>query len=237
MLPRASGPGSAATETSLDRMLEPLRARGRGGETIRLEVLPGWTGRALDSREAASDGEGGSGEEMLRGLVEALGQVGRQVEQLRQSGQQQTASVDSNTQAILQNASGGGSSTTRAIGKAASGILRGGLGLAPLVSGLTRLFGGGSEEAPASLNYFAPQRPVRIEGGTLESDPYAIQAVSYGQDGLPRGTTPGTALPPITIQVQAIDSQSFLDHKESIARAVREAILSSHSLRDVMAEL
>jgi hypothetical protein len=41
----------------------------------------------------------------------------------------------------------------------------------------------------------------------------------------------------ITIQVQTIDSKSFLDHKDEIAGAVREAMLSMHSLNDMVGEL
>jgi hypothetical protein len=44
-------------------------------------------------------------------------------------------------------------------------------------------------------------------------------------------------MPPIQITVQAMDSRSFLDHSDDIARAVREAMLHSHSLNDVVGEL
>jgi hypothetical protein len=43
--------------------------------------------------------------------------------------------------------------------------------------------------------------------------------------------------PQITIQVQAIDSRSFQDHSAEIAQAVREAMLNSHALNDVVNEL
>ena len=49
-------------------------------------------------------------------------------------------------------------------------------------------------------------------------------------------TAPGYA-PAVTVQVQAIDSRSFLDHSDEIARAVREAILNSHALGSVVSEL
>lgn len=52
------------------------------------------------------------------------------------------------------------------------------------------------------------------------------------------GNTRGTSLAPqITVQVQAMDSRSFLDHSEDIARAVREAMLNSHGINDVITEL
>jgi 2C-methyl-D-erythritol 2,4-cyclodiphosphate synthase len=43
--------------------------------------------------------------------------------------------------------------------------------------------------------------------------------------------------PSITVQVNAMDSRSFLDHSDDIAHAVREAILSAHTLTDVVSEL
>jgi hypothetical protein len=46
-----------------------------------------------------------------------------------------------------------------------------------------------------------------------------------------------TAAPAITINVNAMDSKSFLDHSDEIARAVREAMLNSHALNDVVSEL
>jgi hypothetical protein len=34
-----------------------------------------------------------------------------------------------------------------------------------------------------------------------------------------------------------MDSRSFMDHSDEIARAVREALLNAHSLGDVVSEL
>jgi hypothetical protein len=39
------------------------------------------------------------------------------------------------------------------------------------------------------------------------------------------------------VQVQAIDSQSFLDHSDEIARAVRQAMLNMNSINDVVTDL
>jgi hypothetical protein len=38
------------------------------------------------------------------------------------------------------------------------------------------------------------------------------------------------------VQVQAMDSQSFLDHSSDIAQAVRQAMLQSSVLNDVVRE-
>ncbi len=41
----------------------------------------------------------------------------------------------------------------------------------------------------------------------------------------------------ITVNVQAMDSQSFLDHSNEIAQAVRAAMLNSNSINDVVNNL
>jgi hypothetical protein len=45
-----------------------------------------------------------------------------------------------------------------------------------------------------------------------------------------------SAAPQVTVQVNAMDSRSFLDNSDQIARAVREAILNSRALADVVGE-
>jgi len=47
----------------------------------------------------------------------------------------------------------------------------------------------------------------------------------------------GAAGSNVIVQVNAMDSRSFLDHKDEIAQAVREAVLHSHCLNDVLSEL
>ena len=41
----------------------------------------------------------------------------------------------------------------------------------------------------------------------------------------------------MTVNVQAIDSRSFLDYSDAIAAAVKKAMLDSNSLNDVVSEL
>ncbi len=53
----------------------------------------------------------------------------------------------------------------------------------------------------------------------------------------PAGQAGPGAGPQITIQVQAMDSRSFLDHSHDIAQAVREAMLNLHALNDVVNDL
>jgi hypothetical protein len=56
--------------------------------------------------------------------------------------------------------------------------------------------------------------------------------IDYGQGGVPRAVM----APQVTVQVQAMDSRSFLDHSQEIARAVRQAMLESDVLQGVVRE-
>ena len=74
---------------------------------------------------------------------------------------------------------------------------------------------------------------------TREQGHYALKRkvrIFYDLQRL-RLQTAGRGAAQITIQVQAMDSRSFLDHRDEIAQAVREAMLNSHSLNDVVSEL
>jgi hypothetical protein len=63
--------------------------------------------------------------------------------------------------------------------------------------------------------------------------------VSWGENGLPRSAAGGAlnAGQQITVQVQAMDSQSFLDHSDDIAQAVKQAMLNMSSINDVITNL
>ena len=115
-------------------------------------------------------------------------------------------------------------------------------GVGPLVTGLMKLFGrGGSDGEPVSvpeLPYSLPEQ-ISVEAG-LAAD-RSFVPVTYSQGGVSRSTMRGAVVSPSTAQVlvnvQAMDSRSFLDHSDDIARAVRDAMLRSHSLNDVVAEM
>jgi len=113
----------------------------------------------------------------------------------------------------------------------AGGGLGGGLlGLSPILAGLSALFGGsGQQTLPALTKYVAPD-PVSLSLG-VSNGGQNISAASYGQSGLSR------VAPAITVNVNAIDSKSFSDHSEAIAQVVRDAMLNSGALTDVMAEI
>ncbi|MGE5569003.1 MAG: hypothetical protein ACM3S5_08205 [Rhodospirillales bacterium] len=186
-------------------------------------------------------GSGRSIAEVLDGLVRDVaarsgwtggdsgGQLATQLEQLRLTSQAQADAVAQNTQAILQNtiarAAGGGVSAG-GIGNIFSKVIGSGLGLVPLVSGLVKLFGREESEPVTVLTPYTKPASISFEGSISASG--ADEARKYQPDGGGQH---------ITIQVQAMDSRSFLDHSEEIARAVREAMLNSHALNDVVNDL
>ena len=92
-------------------------------------------------------------------------------------------------------------------------------GLGSLISGITGLFGGGEKKALPPLQLFQL--------------PDAVNQTAHMQSGTSTGAS-GSA---VHVHVQAIDTQSFLNRSNDIARAVKTAMLTSHSLNDVVSEL
>jgi len=175
-------------------------------------------------------------------LTQQLTSLTQQLQQLQTVNQTQIESIEANTQAVAQNSGAkGGGSTAGSIGGTIESVLGFGLGLSPLISGLVSLFGGGGSSAPAPLVPYIAPLPVNATAGISGSTAGAF-GVDTADGGLPRpapastaGTSPtsgGTTQ--ITVNVQAMDSQSFLDHSDDIAQAVRQAMLQSTTLNDVI---
>ncbi len=132
------------------------------------------------------------------------------------------------------------------------GALAGGLGLSSLISGVADLFGGGGgSSAPAASTPYVQPLPIQLDAG-FSAAGGASFAVDSGEGNLPRAmTTAGGAATgggsnaqastqggsQITVQVQALDSQSFMDRSQDIAMAVRQAMLQSTVLNDVIRDV
>ena len=148
----------------------------------------------------------------------------------------QTQATSANTDALAQNSQAKGSSSGGGVSdvlNTASSILGGGLSLLPLVSLFSSLFGGGQSQQPAPLVPFSLPPSLNLESTTNN------QQVTWGENGLPRsaGSSGAGAGQQITVQVQAMDSQSFLDHSDDIAQAVKQAMLNMNSINDVITSL
>ena len=156
--------------------------------------------------------------------------------------------------ASTEQSGGGAGSTAESV---AIKFFESGFGIVPLISGLAGLFGGGSSSLPPLEKYEMPSTISFASADTRDG----LMAMNLDQRGMPRvldgggsglawpGTGPaspavpasppaaGAPAPQITVNVQAMDAQSFLDHSSQIAEAVRSAMLSMNSINDVVNEL
>ncbi len=161
-------------------------------------------------------------------LVDALGQAS----DATAAGTQATAL---NTQALADNSASASSKPGATVSDAldtASQVLGGGLSLMPLVSLLSSLFGGQAGQSTTLVPFSLPPA-LNLQSST------SGQEVGWGENGLPRqtGSEAATGGQQITVQVQAMDSQSFLDHSDDIAQAVRQAMLNMSSINDTISNL
>jgi len=133
----------------------------------------------------------------------------------------------------------GASSDGSSAGSIAESVLGSVFGMVPLAKAIFSIFGGGGDDSPAPLVKYAMPASIDFEGADVGD---SITAANYDQAGTPRadtaaGTATGGTAPQITVNVQAMDAQSFLDHSNEIAQAVRDAMLNSNSINDVVNEL
>jgi hypothetical protein len=177
-------------------------------------------------------------------LSSALTEAARQVAGLVSTNQTLVDTLQNNTAAVQQSAGqGSGGSAASTAGSVAAAVFGSGLGLIPLISSIADLFGGGSS-TPAPLTKYAAPAALNV---ALADTPGANNGISsfpgvvYGQSGLPQAAPPSSAAPSsnpqISIQVNALDSQSFMDHSYEIAQAVRSAMLNMNSINDVVSDL
>jgi hypothetical protein len=172
-------------------------------------------------------------------VTQQLTSLTTQITSLSSIQQSQISALQDNTQAVAQNTSSkgnSGSSVGSTVESVASSFLGGGLSsLSPLIGGLLSLFGGGGQTLAAPSPFMLPA-PVQSEAGVTASAPGQVAPVSDSNTGQPRPQSAGASAQ-VTIQVNAMDSQSFLDHSDDIANAVKQAILNSNSLNDVISAL
>lgn len=201
----------------------------QAGPTTRDQVVTG----TLASLTGAT---GGSTTGQNSAMTQQLATITEQLQQLQTINQTQINRMQENTQALAQNTSSKGqtgASTASSVGSTLESVLGIGLGLSPLISGLLSLFGGGGQSVPAPPTPFVKPLPIQLNGGFSASNGGTPFAVDSAQGGQPRPET-STAATQITVQVQALDSQSFLDHSNDIAMAVRQAMLETTVLNDVI---
>jgi hypothetical protein len=180
----------------------------------------------------------GVAQEPAKDMTDVMSSLVAQIGTLNSAQQTQIGATQDNTSAVTQNTTSkasSGSSVASTVGSIAGGLL-GGLSLSPIISSILQLFGGGSTAAPVAATPFTLPPAVQYQAGLTGSPASLVVPVDHGQTGQVRSQVVSSA-PQINIQVNAMDSQSFLDHSSEIANAVREAILSSNALTDVIADI
>ncbi len=177
-----------------------------------------------------------TGSAVLQGSSD-LGRLAAQVDQLRRSMTPVSTPIAIKTRASSSGSSTGGSGTNGIV-KVISQFL-GGSGLGSIVSGIVSLLGGGTADTPVPLYQFELPPSVSVEAGVTRRGQFV--PVNYSQSGQARpNETPQPLAQPTrqgSLQAMAVDTRWFMDHSEDIASAVKEAMLHSHSINDVVADL
>ena len=170
----------------------------------------------------------------MKEASDAVTENNRQLTALEAAQQQLLASTNQNTAALNENTTSKGSSGSSALSTAstiAGGIFGQGSLLGPIVSGIMSLFGGGSSSPQPVLTPYVAPSPVQLE--TVINSPTTTGQGNTGQNTTAQNATASAQT--VQIQVNAMDSKSFVEHSDEIAEAVRQALLNSHSLGDVIA--
>jgi hypothetical protein len=120
----------------------------------------------------------------------------------------------------------------------------------PLIGVFTSLFGGGSAVVPPPLIKYA--LPQSVDFQAVEGRGGQVFSVDYDQSGAPRSyggvesaAGGGTGAPgdvaavsvPQALEGSSLDPRFFLDRSDLIAAAVRDAMLNSHAINDVINDL
>jgi len=206
------------------------------------KILPESDSEAISALRAAIEllAEGLSSRSGWQGearVGEVVGGLRGELARLTELMADQARSVKENTLAVIENSavrlqeaksSKGGSILDKILS-----FLGGGLPIVNLIRGVVGSTerGGGVVQVPT----YARPTPLTIEMSTgLPGTTGGMQSPWYRLSGDVGNERRSLG---VTIQVQALDSKSFLDHSDEIARAVERALLRSHRLRDVLLEL
>jgi len=118
------------------------------------------------------------------------------------------------------------------------GFLQGGFGLVGLGLRIASLFGG-NDGRENVLRPFELPRPLSVEATNTSGILSGFPRADRNQNGEVRSfPTSGTAREPqVIVNVNALDTQSFLDRSADVAQAVRDAMLHMHPVNDIVGEV
>jgi hypothetical protein len=197
------------------REIAPSLATGRRGE------LTGAVGGAAQVSDV---------EQTLKAAQTAIRELGSGLTASTKDLERTLAAFSGGLQSVLSGLSGGGGGL--------SGFLTGGFGLAGLGLKIAGLFGKSKPE-PAVFSNFELPPSLAVEAANTNSILGGFPQFDRGQGGELRrfrGESSG-APTQVVVNVNALDTQSFLDRSSDIARAVRDAMLHMHPINDMIGEL
>jgi hypothetical protein len=151
------------------------------------------------------------------------------------------------------------------LGALASGVL-GGLGFGQLLTGALQKWGGGSDsktlmpltrfslpnskQLTSTIARVPPTLAVPTAASPRPSFDAAVHSAVSSTQPQVKGISQGTSSQPLAgsgsstgtghqvhVHVSALDTQSFMDRSNDIAKAVKSALLQSNSLNDVISEI
>lgn len=107
--------------------------------------------------------------------------------------------------------------------------------LGPVWRGLFGLFGGDDNAQEPVLNRFV--RPDDVATGVSAQTDLVGRNAALRGDGLGVTRSAPTPAPQMQVTIQALDARSVLERSDDIASAVRQAMLTNHSINESFTEL
>jgi TolA-binding protein len=233
-----------AARNTIAEHLSPVLLNGSGsGDAEATASLPGaWASQTAETTpDLRGNGILPSSPRAQDELAEQIDRLTSQIDQLRQADATNAETLAANTRALVENTSRQ-QTTSQSSGSGVGGVLNhilgGTLGIGSIVSGIASLFHHEGQDTPAPLVKLTLPPAIQYQSAISygSTQPYAVDFNTLNEPRAVSSSAPGSGSP-ITVQVNAMDSRSFLDHSAEIAQAVRDALLHSHSLGDVISEL
>ena len=244
----------AAAQRETTKALQTLTARLRRNPPIRdrEEVLrsltagagrPGALAKTLrtggDPRVPEESRSFGVGSNSASGVEQALNRTARAVQDLGSGLTANTRALEKSSSAFtslkgLFSGFGGGLRGQGGLG----GFLKSGFGLAGLGVKIVGLFG--RKKAPPVFSTFELPPSLSLEVANTDNILPGFPRIARGQRGAVREIQPEAASAPqpqVVVNVNAMDTQSFMDRSNDIARAVRDAMLHMHPVNDLIGEV
>jgi hypothetical protein len=199
------------------------------GRVIR-EIVP-----SIRGREAASEGGAQASDvgQALKSARDAIGELSSSLTGGSRDLERVLADFSGGLQSllsgVLRGAGGGGF----------GGLLSSGFGLAGLGLKIAGLFGNKKAEPAAAFEAFELPPSLAVEAANTDAILGGFPRIDRGQSGEARSFRGESRVlqPQVVVNVNALDSQSFMDRSSEIARAVREAMLHMHPINDLIGEL